>query len=221
MRKLTERIRESLKRYCKLSQHAPILVFFSVFILGIVVWGAFNTAMELTNNEAFCISCHEMENNVYQEYKETIHYENRTGVRATCPDCHVPKDWVYMVKRKIMATNELFHKIIGTIDTPEKFKAKRLQLAEYVWNDMKASDSRECRNCHGFTYMDLGRQKGTSQRAHKRAIENNLTCIDCHMGIAHHMAEDFDEDGKKHEAFKREKRPCADCHKGLAQANDW
>ena len=63
------------------------------FISGIIFWGGFNTAMEMTNNEEFCISCHEMKDNVYQEYKETIHYSNRTGVRATCPDCHVPKEW--------------------------------------------------------------------------------------------------------------------------------
>ena len=54
------------------------------FISGIIFWGGFNTAMEMTNNEEFCISCHEMEANVFAEYKETIHYTNRTGVRATC-----------------------------------------------------------------------------------------------------------------------------------------
>ena len=60
------------------------------FVAGIIFWGGFNTALEMTNREEFCISCHEMKDNVYAEYKNTIHYQNRTGVRATCPDCHVP-----------------------------------------------------------------------------------------------------------------------------------
>jgi len=60
------------------------------FLAGIAFWGAFNTALEATNTEAFCVSCHEMRDNVYQELKTTIHYSNRSGVRATCPDCHVP-----------------------------------------------------------------------------------------------------------------------------------
>ncbi|MEW8209599.1 MAG: NapC/NirT family cytochrome c, partial [Candidatus Thiodiazotropha taylori] len=64
-------------------------------IAGILLWGGFNTAMEMTNTEEFCISCHEMENTVYQELQETVHFTNRTGVRATCPDCHVPKEWVH------------------------------------------------------------------------------------------------------------------------------
>lgn len=171
--------------------------------------------MEITNTETFCISCHEMRDNVYKEYKETIHYSNRTGVKATCSDCHVPKSWVYKVKRKIGATNELFHKLIGSIDTPEKFEAKRLELSEHVWEGMRETDSRECRNCHTFTSMNLANQKKSSEKAHARAVDKGQTCIDCHMGIAHHIAKDFDKDLKLHDKFKKEKRPCADCHKGM------
>ncbi len=65
---------------------------FGGFIAGIIFWGSFNTALEITNTEAFCVSCHEMYDNVYQELKPTIHYTNRSGVRATCPDCHVPHE---------------------------------------------------------------------------------------------------------------------------------
>src|SRR5438093_8182619 len=80
-----------------------------MFIVGIIFWGGFNTVLEATNTEAFCISCHEMRDFVYAEYKETIHYTNRTGVRATCPDCHVPHAWPYKIARKIRASNELLH----------------------------------------------------------------------------------------------------------------
>ena len=83
------------------------------FIAGIIFWGGFNTALEATNTEAFCISCHEMESNVYVEIKDTIHYTNRSGVRATCPDCHVPREWGYKMIRKIRASNELLHKALG------------------------------------------------------------------------------------------------------------
>ncbi|MGB1130840.1 MAG: NapC/NirT family cytochrome c, partial [Haloferula sp.] len=52
------------------------------FVAGIIFWGGFNTAMEATNTKDFCISCHEMENFVYEEYKGTIHDVNRSGVGA-------------------------------------------------------------------------------------------------------------------------------------------
>ncbi|MEN8217980.1 MAG: NapC/NirT family cytochrome c [Pseudomonadota bacterium] len=157
------------------------------FMAGILFWGGFNTALELTNTEAFCISCHEMEENVYQEYRDTIHYNNRTGVRATCPDCHVPKDWIFKVVRKIQATNELFHKVLGTIDTPEKFEAKRLELARHVWASMKANDSRECRNCHDYESMDYPKQGQRAVKRHIKGFDEGQTCIDCHKGIAHSL----------------------------------
>ncbi|NOQ90275.1 MAG: cytochrome c-type protein NapC, partial [Gammaproteobacteria bacterium] len=164
------------------------------FISGIVFWGGFNTAMEMTNNEQFCISCHEMEDNVYQEYKETIHYSNRTGVRATCPDCHVPKEWQHKVVRKIQASNELLHKALGSINTREKFEAKRLTLAKHVWKVMEETDSRECRNCHNFDFMDFGEQGRRAVKQHSEGLDAGKTCIDCHKGIAHELPDMHDVD---------------------------
>ena len=154
---------------------------------GVIFWGGFNTAMEMTNTLEFCTSCHEMRDTVYQEYTKTIHYQNRTGVRAICSDCHVPKEWGPKVIRKIKASNELFHKLLGTIDTPEKFEKHRKELAENVWRTMKANDSHECRNCHNFKSMDFSKQKEWSAPVHKTAMKEGQTCIDCHKGIAHKL----------------------------------
>lgn len=168
------------------------------FVGGIFFWGGFNTAMEATNTLEFCISCHEMHDNVYQEYKQTVHYQNRTGVRAVCSDCHVPKDWTHKMIRKIQASKEVWGKITGIVDTPEKFEAHRLEMAEREWKRMKASDSRECRNCHTWDGMKAEGQKQRARKQHELAQKNNETCIDCHKGIAHKkpagMKEDDDEE---------------------------
>ncbi len=164
------------------------------FFAGIIFWGGFHTAMEASNTETFCISCHEMEENVYIEYQDTIHYSNRTGVRATCPDCHVPKDWVHKVARKIKATNELYHKAMGSVDTPEKFEAKRLKLAQNVWRSMKETDSRECRNCHDYESMDYVKQGRRAVQQHIKGFDTGETCIDCHKGIAHSLPAMYEVD---------------------------
>lgn len=163
------------------------------FGAGIVFWGGFNWAMELTNTETFCISCHEMRDHVYAELKGTVHFSNRTGVRAVCADCHVPKDWVHKVGRKIRATNELFHKIAGTISTEDKFVAARLELAKSVWATMKRNDSQECRNCHGLEFMDPEKQVRPAKRKHAEAQQKNLTCIECHQGVAHKLPEGWEK----------------------------
>lgn len=168
----------------KLKIIGPVTVAL-IFFGGIVSWGGFNWALEITNTEAFCISCHEMRENVFKEFRTTVHYANRTGVRATCPDCHVPREWQYKIVRKIQASNELWHKLIGSVDTPEKFNAKRLELAQHEWDRMKATDSRECRNCHHYNYMDFGEQGRRANRQHSKGFSEGKTCIECHRGIAH------------------------------------
>ncbi len=166
------------------------LAFLTVggFIAGIVFWGGFNTALELTNTEAFCVGCHEMRDNVYRDLQATIHFTNRSGVRAHCPDCHVPHEWTNKIARKMAASKEVWGKIFGTIDTREKFEANHLTLAQREWVRLKANNSLECRNCHGFDYMDFTRQSARAAQAHSTFLEKGeKTCIDCHQGIAHRL----------------------------------
>ncbi|UJF23558.1 cytochrome c3 family protein [Shewanella sp. OMA3-2] len=158
------------------------------FVAGVIFWGGFNTALEVTNTEKFCIGCHEMENNVYQELQSTIHFTNRSGVRATCPDCHVPHNWTDKIARKMQASKEVWGKVFGTINTREKFEAKRRHLAENEWTRLKANDSLECRNCHNFDYMDFTRQSKRASQMHSTSLASGeKTCIDCHKGIAHQL----------------------------------
>lgn len=160
------------------------------FIVGVVFWGGFNWALEMTNREEFCISCHEMKDNVYAEYKNSPHYQNHSGVRATCPDCHVPKDWEHKIIRKIQASQELWgHFVTQSIWTREKFVDRRIELAKHEWARMKKTDSRECRNCHAFDYMDFTKQETRAGKQHQIAVDTGKTCIDCHQGIAHRLPE--------------------------------
>ena len=174
----------------------PIGAFLALGI-GAVGWIAFEATLAATNTESFCISCHEMKDNVYAEYVGTIHDKNRTGVRATCPDCHVPKAFHHKMARKIQATfNELPNHILGKIDTKEKFEQHREAMAESVWAGMRATDSRECRNCHKLDHMDLERQDKMAKKRHAAALEKgDKTCIDCHQGIAHKLPEVAAESG--------------------------
>jgi cytochrome c-type protein NapC len=165
-------------------------IFLGGTLFGILFWGGFHTVLEVTNTQAFCTSCHEMNAFVLPEYENSPHYRNAAGVRATCADCHVPREWGPKMVRKIRATNELYHKMLGTIDTREKFDQARLQLAANVWRTMKNSNSRECGNCHAFESMNIAGQPKRAQRLHAEAPENNETCIDCHQGIAHELPKD-------------------------------
>lgn len=187
MKRLTEWIRVNPGK-------ALIYLLVSGGLAGAALWVGFNNVIVATNKLEFCVSCHAMEQLVYKEYQKSIHYKNPTGVRATCSDCHVPKEWGPKMIRKIRAVNDIWHTLIGSVDTPEKFETKRLAMAEHVWDSMKINDSRECRNCHAKEAMDFHKQSNRAQEKMQPGLEKGKTCIDCHKGIAHKLPDDYEKD---------------------------
>ena len=162
---------------------ALVLLFCLIVGGGIVVAGV--VTVHATSTEAFCVSCHELRDNALAEFKDTIHDKNRTGVRAECADCHLPKELVPMMVRKVEAAREVWGHWTGYIDTKEKYEKNRHAMAVREWTRMKKNDSQECRNCHNAAAADLSVQSENAQKRHAMAREQKITCIDCHFGIAH------------------------------------
>ena len=186
--KIWEAVRgESLSRWHVLLRVAIAFVIVVAVGAALVVGGAAGLAW--TETEQFCTSCHEMRDNVYAEYKDTIHNHNRSGVRAICSDCHVPREPIDLIKRKFAATFELWGHLTGVINTKEKFEAHRAELAQHVWKRMLLTDSHECRNCHTMSAMDPEKQSERAQARHAKARAEGITCIECHYGIAHQEPE--------------------------------
>ncbi len=174
------------------------------FLVGVGALATVNLVTAKTNEMEFCISCHSMQIN-FEEYKETVHYRNASGVRATCADCHVPKEFFPKMKAKILAVKDVYHEFIGDFAVPDEIKNDpeayrehyekyRWRMAQAVWAKMKASDSATCRSCHQFEAMDFDEQSRSARRKHPVAMEKGKTCIDCHKGIAHEEPDEPDDE---------------------------
>lgn len=192
---------DSPKRW---SWFAKLMVVTPIFLLGVFFSIGFGYGLKYTNEMDFCTSCHTMKINL-EEYKKTPHFKSASGVRATCSDCHVPKPFLPKMVAKVMAAKDVWHELIGTIDTKAKFEAHRWDMASRVWAKMKANDSRECRSCHSWDGMDLSEQDRLARKKHGRSQENGKTCIDCHKGIAHEEPDEPDEEGTQHRVSQVEK----------------
>lgn len=177
-----------------------ILIMAGVFVLGFASFGAMNAFFAYTNTNEFCTSCHSMTINQH-EYEETVHFKNASGVRASCADCHVPKEFLPKLKAKIIAAKDVYHEFIGDFAVSEEIKndpeayaahyeKHRWAMANAVWDKMRESDSATCRSCHSFEAMDYDEQGKSAARKHPKAIEKGQTCIDCHQGIAHELPDE-------------------------------
>jgi len=165
----------------------------ALMVGSIIFVGMFNTGLDVTNTTEFCTSCHTMQYN-FKELKQTAHWNNRSGVKTGCADCHVPKEFFPKLKAKIIAAKDVWHEIIGTIDTPEKFERRRWKLANAVWQKMEADNSQQCRNCHSFGNMLFAMQDKSARKKHMKAEKTGRTCIECHKGIAHEEPDEPEEE---------------------------
>lgn len=167
----------------------------SLLLLGLVVGAGSVIGMQVmmagTGTNEFCgAACHSMQW-VYSEYKQSGHHVNRTGVQATCHDCHIPHSYPQILWYKAKAgTKDAIGELRGVISTEEKFKKQRLDLAKIVWAEFKETDSANCRTCHAMSPEILAKQKPFAQKLHANRAAEKQTCIDCHKGVAHTAPEE-------------------------------
>ena len=172
------------------------------FIAGAIAWQQFNNVMDATSTEEFCVSCHSMETPL-EELKQTVHWSNNSGVRATCPDCHLPHDKTPKYARKMQASREVLAELSGKYNEEGSFEEHRAEMAEREWARFSANGSKECKNCHSYDRMNFEKMSKAAQKAMKPAAERNQSCVDCHKGIAHHLPAKKADTGNtsKFEAF--------------------
>jgi nitrate/TMAO reductase-like tetraheme cytochrome c subunit len=168
----------------------------SLLVIGIVIGagGVIGTdvMVKATGTVDFCGgACHSMKAFTLPEYKESVHYANNSGVRASCSDCHVPHRYPGKLWYKAKAgIRDMIQEWRGVIATAELYEKERWRLANHVWDEMKANDSANCRYCHLINADTVAKQKSTAQKMHKMVLEKKGTCVDCHKGIAHKEPEE-------------------------------
>ena len=156
------------------------------FVIGAIAIIGTQVMVHVTGTDEFCgAACHSMQW-VAKEHRESLHGANRTGMRATCHDCHIPREYPELLWYKAVAgTRDVIGEIRGIISTEEKFNAERMHMAAQVWTEYKANDSRACRGCHQFSQQMLAKQPEIVRAIHAPVHEGNATCIDCHKGVGH------------------------------------
>lgn len=183
---ILKKARQWLRPLFRPSARWPVIVLLVAgVVLGVVGMLGFNYSLQATNTEAFCTSCHEMYAQPFQSVQQTAHFNNRSGVRPICADCHVPHEFVPKMIRKVEAAREVWGHLTGMVDTPEKYAAHLDVMKAREIARLRANDSAECRNCHDVARMDLALQSEKARLYHAAMDARNKTCIDCHQGIAH------------------------------------
>jgi len=187
VRAIIRAIRRSLPARSGLIAIAAVSV-----VAGIALSAGYATAVQYTSTPEFCAkSCHEMESTVYREYTHSKHFKNGQGMVASCAQCHAPQDnWRHELGNELSGASRLWAHVVDREYLPERFEARRAELAKQVLADFKADNARECKGCHGYANMALEEQSPNAKREHAEAGKSDANCVECHQGVAHKRMEE-------------------------------
>ena len=145
--------------------------------------------------DAQCLACHESGQAAH--WKDALHmFNNLTCV--TCHDLHVEQDRVLFPDQQAQVCTTCHKTQKKGIHGLEEFAEFNPPCSschnphdhESAEHEMLRNSSQGCRSCHNLERM--ARDPNIRERVkgfHKRAIEPDHSCLDCHEGIAHAPAD--------------------------------
>jgi nitrate/TMAO reductase-like tetraheme cytochrome c subunit len=151
-----------------------------------------------TSTNEFCTTCHSM---TYAEetYRQTVHYDSASGVRASCGDCHVSEGVFAATWDHAIGSKDLFKQLFGPdYDDPviNMLHLPEAAFAARKW--FRARDSATCKRCH---VQDAIQGKRADTAAIHLEETEGKSCIDCHYNLVHRKVPD--ESTFKREAWNR------------------
>ena len=158
------------------------------FIGGIVFWGGFNTAMELTNTEAFCTGCHEMRDNVFAGAQEhdPLHQPLRRArqvLRLPCAARLDRQDGAQDAGVEGSLGQDLRHDRHAREVRREAARARPARVGAVQGQRLARVPQLPRLRLHGLHAAEPAR----AEHALDVPRTGEKTCIDCHKGIAHRL----------------------------------
>ncbi len=177
------------------SRRFVVIAVTILVVVAIVWWFAYEpVTRNLVASEAVCSYCHVEQEYVpaaRMSYSSAHPVEPEQGEQAAvCADCHVPEGFLgsSFVYTHILSATDLF----GHFRDRESERAgdwipAAAARAYRVRDRLFEYDSVTCRSCHIESEIKPKRKRG--QKAHKNALENKETCIECHDNLVHRQVD--------------------------------
>ena len=158
------------------------LALLTGLVLGLVAMILFNTAVEKTSTNEYCMSCH-VHTDADAAWMQSVHYNNPSGTKTDCVDCHLPPKGTpgyYAIKAKTGMKDLWAH---WTKDKEELDFESKKELEHAVKIVYNAS----CKECHVNLFPEGISDDGIIAHLYYQENEKklDLQCISCHLDVGH------------------------------------
>jgi cytochrome c nitrite reductase small subunit len=157
-----------------------LLILFAGFVLGLIFTIYSNKLIEYTSTNEFCEICH-VHPHVFDSWKLSYHYDNSSGVRTNCVECHLPpKGQGYLKAKAITGARDLYGLVFkDSADYNWELKSTLEHATRHVYNE-------SCLNCHENLFPLTLTKEGQDAHLYYTQNEDELECINCHLNVGHY-----------------------------------
>ncbi len=157
-----------------------LLVLFIGFVVGLLATIYTNKLLEYTSTNESCNMCH-VHPHVFDSWRLSTHYNNSSGFRARCVDCHLPpKGQGYLPEKMKAAARDVYGLVFK--DSADYNWELKSTLEEAKHHVFKVS----CLNCHHNLFPLTLTKEGQDAHLYYTQNEDELRCINCHLNVGHY-----------------------------------
>lgn len=157
-----------------------LLVLFVGFVVGLLATIYTNKALEYTSTNESCNMCH-VHPHVFDSWRLSTHYDNPSGFRANCVDCHLPpKGQGYLPEKLKAAARDIYGYVFKDSADYNWEQKSTLEYAQH--HVFKVS----CLNCHHNLFPLTLTKEGQDAHLYYTQHEEDLRCINCHLHVGHY-----------------------------------
>ncbi|MDR1054408.1 MAG: SUMF1/EgtB/PvdO family nonheme iron enzyme [Prevotellaceae bacterium] len=164
------------------ASHLWLLLFFGIFIGFFLIFSGYKVVQH-TSTDEYCMSCH-VHPCADESWKQSSHYNNRSGMHIHCVDCHLPPpgSFKYLWAKGTTGLRDLWS--YYTKDSADFNWEKRRKL-EYA---VKIVYNESCITCHPNLFPKTLSSDGALAHLYyeENAEKLNLQCISCHLDVGHY-----------------------------------
>lgn len=153
-------------------------------VIGMGVAASVYQASVYFSTDESCMRCH-VHPHVETSWKKSVHFNNRSGTRVHCVDCHLPPKQHtfahYSAKLKLGVRDVWGYMTKDSADYDWDYMSELEQAVEYVPNA-------SCKDCHHNLFPSGITDDGITAHLYYEENEKklNLQCISCHLDAGHY-----------------------------------
>ncbi|AQW81437.1 NapC/NirT cytochrome c family protein [Campylobacter pinnipediorum subsp. caledonicus] len=154
-------------------------------VFAFVVFFGGNALVHSTQEDTFCVVCHEWMDPFVDTYAHSSHGgANKNGFKAKCVECHLPHDnhVKYIFQKALNGFNEVTHMAFNDAKDA-KWQENRKNRSKFVFDT-------GCLSCHK-TILDINSTNQNIKDMHnlyvkfKNDPKEKLDCVTCHKNVGH------------------------------------